>query len=388
MAKIQKLFLSTAVAFAGALSQTSLASDVEVNGNLRTLYFNRDFQDGNTDVVSLTQALKLSATGSLTDSINFGATFIGNAKLDGHGDDQSIGTLDEDSDSFAKLAEAYVDVSLTESTTLRAGRWITSYALFNDQDNRATEPSTQAIRLESKLGRATVYAMYSDRASAKEQAEFEQYVDANGDKYGVYFAGATGTWGNLNVTGEFGFAEDFATQGYVNASYLFDSGVSVDFHQYIADYGSAHTSSADQDSRLTNVAVRLPINDILKLTLSYQGVGGDVAYNARWGGADDPWYVTWNAVQYSDFNRKDEDSFLVRFDYTTPIEGLNVMVRYADGEFEQEGRDQDHEEGNLLLHYDVASVPGLSFRAMLAYIRVETGGEDINETRLFADYKF
>ena len=366
------------------------APEAELDTSLRTFYFDRDFQDGATDRTSLTQALRLDGKVHASDSITFGASVFANMKLDGKGNDQFIGTLTDESEGYAKLGQLYADIDLGEVASVRVGRWVTSKALFNDQDNRATPSSSQAIKIEGTTGGVNWFGLYSDRASAKTESDFDKYTDINGDDYGVYVVGAKGSLDNgLNLAVEYGNADDVSEQLYINASYTLENGVLIDFYQYFAEYGDAAAASLqDQDSSLTNVAVRFPVNEDLKVTLSYQGVGGDVGYNTSWGGNDDHYFMTWNSIQYSDFNRQDEDSYQIRADYNTPIQGLSVMARHVEGEFKSGGQDQDHSETNFDAKYAVPSMKGLNLRARYAVVRVDTGGEDINELRLIADYAF
>ena len=388
MPYIGKKVLPLAAALLSISPFATASVTAEADLSLRTFYFDRDFKDGNTDRTSLTQALRIDTRVNATDMITLGASAFANMKLDGSGDDQSIGTLTSGSNGYAKLGQLYADVAFSEGTTLRLGRWVTSKALLNDNDNRATPPSTQAIKLEGTVGGVTLFGMYSDRASSKTDSDFDKYEDANGDSYGIYLLGASGSINGLNWVGEYGDADDVSEQFYLNASYAFDNGVLLDFYQYVADYGNAHTSKANLDSRLTNLVVQFPITDAVKLALAYQTVGGDTGYDFGWGGENDSYLMTWNAIQYSDFNRQDEDSYQIRVDYKTPIAGLNLMARHVEGEFTAGGVDQEHRETNIDAQYAVSGIEGLNLRARYARVRVETGGEDINELRLIADYSF
>lgn len=167
-----------------------------------------------------------------------------------------------------------------------------------------------------------------------------------------------------------------------------ENGIDLDFYLYMADYGKAHTSAVNQNSTLSNLAVCFPVTDDLKLTLSYQLVGGDTEYSYGWGGNDDHYLMVWNSIQYSGFSRKDEKSYQIRADYKTPIEGLSLMARHTQGSFDSADSDQSHKETDLDATYAVQSLEGLNLRAHYARIRVETGGEDINEVRLIANYTF
>ncbi len=391
MIKIAKKILPLAVLAASVSPASYAAEESQLTGELRTFYFNRDFAGGGTERVSLTQAVILDYVSPSVGMFTFGASFHGNLKLDGHGDEQSIGTLDEDGDGYAKIGQLYADAQLAENTKLRIGRWVTDTKLLNDNDSRATPPSTQAIKLESSFSDVNVYGMYSDRANGKTGTSFTEYTDANGDDYGILILGVnTALENGLNLAFEYGDADDFAEVLYFGASYTTESDVLIDFHHYMADYGNAHTNTAiqNQDSSLSNMAIQFPLTPALKMTASYQVVGGDVGYSYGWGGEDDNYLLTWNAVQYSDFNRLDEESFQLRLDYTTPIEGLRGMIRHVNGEFKSGGVDQDHKETNIDVRYAVQGLEGLNLRARYARVRLDTAGEDIDEVRLYANYSF
>lgn len=382
MANVSKKLLPIAIVAATAATQAPAAL-ADLNVDLRTFYFNRDFSEGSApNRVALTQAIRVDYTNELTDRIAIGASLFANAKLDGHGDDQSTGLLTSNSNSYAKLGQIFADVKLAENASVRLGRWVVNTPLLNDSDSRATPSSTQAVKLSGNVADVDLYALYSDRASAKADASFEKYgTDSDGL---VLIGGGTKLDNGISLHAAYGESDNFLSQAYFNAAYTTDQ-LLVDFHHYDSEGEGSNT----QDATLTNLAAQYSFGN-LALTGSFQTVGGDTAYGYTWGGNDDNGLVTWNAVQIMDFNNKDEDSFQVRADYAfAGIQGLKAMVRHTWGEYNNGGTDVDEAETNAELKYTLQSgeLTGLSLRMRLSHVEADAYN-DINEVRLIANYSF
>lgn len=401
MAIVSKKLLPLAIVAATAATLPAVASAADegsFSASTRTLYFNRDFHDGATDRVSLTQALVLDYTSAtFADRISFGASFFGNLKLDARKDAAAIGSLkadaNGDTESYAKLGQAYIDVALTENTSLRAGRMVLGTPLLNDNDSRATPSSTQAVMLQGKVGGADLYALYSDRASDKTESPFRKY-SANGEDYSVVILGGGYSFENgLSVNAAYGLAEDYLQQVYLNAAYTFDLGENrsllIDAYHYDGEADGSLYGNNDYNSTLSNLAASYSVGN-LALTASYQTTGGDYAYDYFWGGNDDNGLMTWNAVQYNDFNRKDEDSWQLRADYNfAQVPGLKGMVRHTTSEYDAGGSDADAAETNVDVTYTLqeGSMKGLSLRLRYAHI-TDDADQDIDEVRVIANYSF
>lgn len=382
MANVSKKILPIAIVAATAATQAPAAL-ADVNVDLRTFYFNRDFAEGtNPNRVALTQAVRVDYTNDLTDRIAVGASLFANIKLDGRGDDQSSGLLDSKSESYAKLGQLYADVKLSENANVRLGRWVVDTPLLNDSDSRGTPSSTQAIQLNAKAGNVDVYGLYSDRASSKTDSSFDKYGE---DSDGLFVIGAGTKLDNgISLHAAYGDSDDFLSQAYFNVAYATDQ-LLVDLHHY----DSEGDGSNNQDATLSNLAVQYSFGD-LALTGSYQTIGGDTAYGYTWGGNDDNGLMTWNSVQILDFNNKDEDSFQVRADYAfAGVPGLKAMARHTFGEYDNGGVDVDESETNAELKYTLQSgdLKGLSLRMRLSHVNADAFN-DINEVRLIANYSF
>lgn len=406
MKSLYKAPLALAIA-AGTLVATPAAfaaNEPSLNINLRTLYFNRDFRDGTDaraegeDRVAASQAVRVDYTSPYyNDVIGFDASIFGALKLDGRGGDENIGMLKadrDDTDSYAKLAQAFVKVKLGENTELRAGRMVLETALLYDDDSRSTPSSTQAIKLDTKLGGANLYAIYSDRAVNMSGTKFQKY-EANGEEYDLYVIGGSYTFANgLSVQAAHGIADDYLRQTYLNASYPIKlangDSMLIDAHYYDgSDDGDLY--GGDYDSNLFNLAGRYTTGD-LTLTLSYQNVGGDNGYDYSWGGEDNNILMVWNSVQYLDFNSADEESVQVRADYNVAaVPGLSLMARHTEGWDIDAGLEDDLEERETDLEakyvFQAGALEGLSLRARVAHVESEQFS-DVDEFRLIANYGF
>ncbi|GAA0683058.1 OprD family porin [Marinobacterium maritimum] len=401
MKSLYKAPLALAIA-AGTLAATPAvfaANEPSLNINLRTLYFNRDIREGGENQIAASQAVRADyASPFYNDFIGFDASIFGALKLDGRDDDQGSRVLNNDgndTDSYAKLGQAYVKLKLAENTELRAGRMVLATPLLQDDDARSTPSSTQAVKLDTNIAGANLYAIYSDRAVDVNGTKFNKYKAANGEDYDLYLIGGGYTFANgLSVHAAHGVADDYLRQTYLNASYPIKlangDSVLIDAYYYDgSDDGDLYGS--DYDSNLFNLAGRYTTGD-LSLTLSYQNIGGDNGYDYFWGGEDSNVLMVWNSVQYLDFNSDDEQSLQVRADYNVAaVPGLSLMARHTEAWDIDAGIEDDLEERETDLEakyvFQGGTFEGLSLRARVAHVESEQF-DNVDEFRLIANYGF
>jgi len=377
------------IALALATVTMAPAAIADINVDLRTFYFNRDFSEGtNESREALTQALRVDYVGQATDSLTLGASLFANVKLADDGDSHLTGLLDSDDNSgYAKLGQIFADYKFTDTLSVKAGRWVVDTPLLNDSDARATPSSTQAIKLTNTYENGQVYVLYSDRASAKTDSSFTKYRDGNGDSYGIALIGGDIALGNgLTLAAAHGHADGYAKQTYLSADMQVNDQVAVGLIHYIGD--GEGTNSAF-DANMTNLYGSYTMGN-LKLSAGYQTVSGDSSYDYTWGGDDDNGLMTTNSVQIMDFNNQDEDSWQLRADYTVAaVPGLSVMARHTDGEYTSGGNEVDEAETNFEMAYAVqgGTLEGLNLRMRVSHVEADAY-DDINEVRLIANYSF
>ncbi len=391
MAKLSKNLLTASIiaATASTMAPAAFAADeAELNVSTRTLYFNRDFREGATDRISLSQALRIDyVSPTFADRVKVGASLFGNLKLDERKAGESTGALrnkNGEGESYGKLGQLYVDVALTENASLRAGRMVLGTPLLNDSDSRATPSSTQAVVLQGSVGGADLYGIYSDRASAKTDSSFDKYP---GDI--TLVGGSYGFDNGLSLNAAYGVAEDYLSQVYLNASYTFDLGndssLLIDGYHYAGEAEGSLFGNANYDSTLSNVAARYSVGN-LALTASYQTIG-DEDYVHTWGGSDDNGLMTWNSVQINDFNRADEDSWQLRADYKFSP-SLKGMIRHTSGETDAANSEVAETNVDVTYALQTGVLKGASVRVRYAHVATDAAGGDIDEVRVIANYAF
>ncbi|WP_421867736.1 OprD family outer membrane porin [Motiliproteus sp.] len=388
---------------AQAMAQDSTGSfinDSKVDAKFRTFYFNRDFE-GRNDAIAAAQALRLDyQSGYASDLIGFDASLFTVGKLSGDTGEGGTGVLQTNSDGsqsgYTKIGQAYLKLKLGQEAELKAGRMVIDTPLFNDSDSRITPSSTQVVMLDGSFHGADLYGIWSDKASAKTEDGFHDYVDNQGNDYEVIVLGGGYTFDNkVSVHAAHGQADNVLRQTYFNVSYPMalsqDMTLLLDAHHYIGEAdgdGALDSVGSDYDSDLTNLAAQLRYQQ-MKFTLSYQAVNGD-EYEESWDGFthDDNGLVTWNSVQRLDFDRADERSWQARLDYKfKSVPGLSVMTRYTRGDNIDTGSGPDGKEWerNVELRYNFPYVEGLSLRWRNSTVRsTETSNTD--ENRLILNY--
>ena len=256
--------------------------------------------------------------------------------------------------------------------------------------------------LKTKLSGADLYAIYSDRAANMEDNSYGRYRGLNGEAYDVYVVGGSYAFDNgLNVKVAHGRAVDYMHQTYLNANMPFKLSngdtFTLDAHYYnAADDGNLY--GGDYDSSMFNLAGSYAHGRAV-YTLSYQQVDGDDAYDYSWDHfkRDNNVLMTWNAVQYLDFNAAHEQSIMLRVDYdVASVPGLHLMGRHVQGwgldytdNNDVKHTDQKEWETNVDVKYDFQSAKydGLSMWLRLAHVESDQTA-DVDAIRFYTNYSF
>ncbi len=373
-----------------------------LDAEFRSFYFNRDKAEGLTDSEALTQALMLRYKSPyLNDIVGFNASWFGNLKLAAEDGKGGTGLLQDEPDgsqeSYAKLAEAFVKFKLPLESTLDIGRMELFTPLLNDPDYRATPTSSQAglFRIGNKA--VTAYLAGSDKGSNYTETDFYPYKDSSGETFSIYAAGVEYKAANsLFLHGALGTADNVMDQAYLNARYPWkindDLKLVFDGYYYSGrsnGEGALPGVGPDYRSRLANIALLLS-GFKAKLTLSLQKVQGD-QYRTSWDGEvhDNTSYYSWQSVQRMNFDRADENSWQLRFDYTfkDTIEGLHFMARYISGDdiTRTDGLTGSEWERNTDFIYRPPGIKNLTLKWRYAVVR-STETYDSDEHRLIAQY--
>ena len=374
----------------------------KLEADFRSFYFNRDKAEALADSEALTQALMLRYKSPyLNEFVGFNASWFGNLKLAAEDGKGGTGLLQDQPDgsqeSYAKLAEAFVKFKLPLESTLDVGRMELFTPLLNDPDYRATPTSSQAGLFRMGNKSMTAYVTASNKGSNYTDTDFYPYTDSNGEAFSIYAAGVEYKKGNsLFLHGAVGTADNIMDQAYLNAQYPWkiNDELKLVFDGYYYSgrangEGALVGVGADYRSRLANIALLLSGFNA-RLALSLQKVQGD-SYRTSWDGEvhDNTSYYSWQSVQRMNFDRADERSWQLRFDYEfkEQVDGLHFMARYISGDdiTRQDSLTGSEWERDIDLIYRPPGIKNLTLKWRYAVVR-STETYDSDEHRLIAQY--
>ena len=396
--KLKKL--TAAIMALGALSSVQVNAaegdnEFDVDLGFRTFYMNRDFDAGTPDTIAAGQAIRLDVKSPMwNDMIGFGVSAVTVAELIDEKTVNSSDVLNPEGDGYTTLEQAFIKFKPLDNVQINAGRMVLMTPLLNDLTSRISAPSTQGVHATATFEKGSLYGIYSDKASMNNQEGFVSY-SKNGQDYEIVSLGGTYKFDNgLSTHVQYAVADDYQKQSYYNLAYntkLGENDLMLDIaHMRGEDDGALYGS--DYDSNLTGLTARLSTGN-LAYTLAYQTVGGDDAYDQKWGGDDNTQFFTWGAVQLLDFNAKDEQSLQARIDYDVPsIPGLHLMARHTESwDIDHSGgTDGKRHETNFDVKYTLqeGKAKGLSMRLRVAKADGDaTVVPRINDIRFIVDYK-
>lgn len=193
--------------------------------------------------------------------------------------------------------------------------------------------------------------------------------------------------------------EDHLKKKYINLNYnlpLAESqALNFDFNAYKTD-DDGRKLSGKIDNKIWSLAAAYSLG-AHTFTVAHQRSSGDTAYNYGVDGGGTIWLS--NSVQYSDFDRKDERSWQVRYDLNMAeygVPGLSFMARYITGDNIDYGpgtEEGEENEFNFETKYVIqeGAAKDLSFRVRSAIYRANSVqnsnyGSDNNDFRLIIEY--
>jgi hypothetical protein len=372
--------------------------DTEWKVQLRSYYLGRDKYDNSE---SEAWALGGSAgfkTGYFREWFSFGATAYGSAPV--YAPDEKDGTtlLKPGQEGYAVLGEAYGEVLFTEDVrmTLGARRFETPF--INSNDSRMT-PNTflagvvQGLHGDPKSSRGEWRwgGGYFDKIKERNADEFVSMSrDAGASiKRGVYAAGVNYTRGELSVGGINYWSSNVINIFYTEAKYAVPIGGNAKLKfagQFIdqRSVGDNMLTGSGFDAQQYGLKAELAAGGAL-LTAAYTQAEGDRDLTAPWSG-----YPGYTSVQVEDFNRQDEDAWLIRAQYSWPKEtGLSMYALYVAGSDPNGATAYGRGEADFNVQWTPPEgvLKGLMVRLRYAEVYQDDPGDtDLSDLRLMVYY--
>ncbi|WP_445940465.1 OprD family porin [Pseudomonas sp.] len=418
---------TTQMAVASSQSESKgIVEDSSFNIFNRALYMNRDFRNGGSNGASDSAnpagyreefglGIRLLLESGFTQGtvgVGFDAHSLSSIRLDsGRG---RVGT-----GQFAKTGDGRADDTQTEvggaikfrvsDTVLKHGNMFTGSPVFSTGDSRILPEvatgtlltSNEIEGLELTAGRFT--------ALSSQTGSYRDSINGRDSDTGLKNPGLTSAnivGASYSFTDNFSGAihasdvEDYFKKKYVNLNYNLplaeEQALNFDFNFYrTTDDGKKLAGTVDNKIFSLAAAYSFGAHTV---TLAHQRSSGDSAYAYGVDGGGTIWLA--NSVQFSDFDREDENSWQVRYDLNMAsygVTGLSFMSRYIRGNNIETGiacadEGQEHEfdfETKYVIQEGAAK--DLSLRLRSAIWRANSAmndhySNDVNDVRLIVEY--
>ena len=406
---------STQMAVASSQSESKgFLEDSTFNIFNRVLYMNRDFRNGASNGASTSAnpagyreetglGIRLLAESGFTQGtvgVGVDAHSLSSIKLDSGRGRFGNGLFDQTDDGRGDDTQTEVGGAIKfriSDTVLKYGNQMTASPVFSTDDSRILPEVTTGTLLTSN-------EIEGLELSAGRFTAMSSQTSTDRDTFALKSANIVGA--SYSFTDNFSAAihasdvEDHFKKTYVNLNYNLplgeDQALNFDLNGYrTTDDGQK--LSGDVDNKIWSLAAAYSLG-AHTFTLAHQRSSGDTAYAYGVDGGGTVWLA--NSVQFSDFDRADEESWQARYDLnmaTYGVPGLSFMTRYIYGDNIDTGvvgADEGKEhEFNFETKYVIqeGAAKDLSFRIRNSIWRANSAmndhySADVNDFRLIVEY--
>ncbi|TIH08530.1 OprD family porin [Pseudomonas leptonychotis] len=406
---------STQMAFASSQSESKgFLEDSTFNIFNRILYQNRDFRNGASNGASSSAnpagyreetglGIRLLAESGFTQGtvgVGVDAHSLSSIKIDGgrgrNGTGQFATTDDGRGDDTQTEVGGAIKFRVSD-TVLKYGNQMTGSPVFATDDSRILpEVATGTLLTSNEIEGLELTAGRFTGLSSQ--------VRTSRDSLGLTEANIVGA--SYSFTDNFSGAihasdvEDHFKKQYINLNYNLplaeEQALNFDLNGYRTN-DDGQKLSGEVDNKIWSLAAAYSFG-AHTVTLAHQRSSGDTAYAYGVDGGGTIFLA--NSVQFSDFDRADENSWQVRYDLNMAsygIPGLSFMSRYIRGNGIDTGvagadEGQEHEfdfETKYVIQEGAAK--DLSFRVRSAIWRANSAmndaySADVNDFRLIVEY--
>jgi hypothetical protein len=379
--------------------------DTKLNLNLRTYYFYRDkYDDTKSEAWALGGALSYQS-GWFLDRFSVGSVLYTSQELYGPQDRDGTLLLEPGQHGYTVFGQLYGRVKLFEENFLNIYRYEYNTPYINKNDNRMTPNTFEGYTFTGAYGGkdgAPGFRYGGGYITKIKERNSEHFVwmsqDAGADvKRGVFVGG-----GNVSYKGFTLGAIDYYSDDIINIFYTEGS-----YKLRVTDRLGLLFASQFTDQRSTGEDLlkgfSFSTNQLgVKSDISYGGAILTLGYTHTSSGADmqSPWsgYPGYTSVQVQDFNRANEDAFMVKasYDFTRlGLQGVTAYTLFVHGWGRVDPSTKDSVADENEFNADVQWRPqwkflkGLWFRTRYAMVhQYERPNSTINDFRVIVNYDF
>jgi hypothetical protein len=310
--------------------------DTKFNLNIRTYYFYRDkYDDTKSEAWALGGALSYES-GYFLDHFKVGSVFYTSQEIFGSKERDGTLLLKPGQHGYAVVGQLYGRVKLFEENFLNIYRYEYNTPYINKNDNRMTPNTFEGYTFNGAYGGkdgAPRFKYGGGYITKIKERNSDRFVwmsqDAGADvKRGVVLGGGNVSYKGLTVGAIDYYSDDILNIFYTEGSYKLrvTDRLGLLFSTQFADQRSTGDDKLKGSSFSTNQLG-------LKADISYGGAVLTFGYTHTNSGEDmqSPWsgYPGYTSVQVQDFNRANEEAFIVKASYDFTRLGLEGVTAYA-----------------------------------------------------------
>lgn len=365
--------------------------------NFRTYYFYKDNVDSSKNEAWALGGWLDYKSGWWRNRLQIGAVGYTSQKL--HGPDNRDGTLllKPGQHSFSVLGESYLEGRIVDGLNLRFYRQTFNLPYVNKQDNRMVPNTFEAYSLlGTSLLNTDFIVAHVTRMKTRNSSTFEYMSEVAGftdTNKGVTMGGAIYRFSQGNNIGAISiYSWDLWNTVYAEANTTWEPTAKTDVRLSLQHTDQRSVGDELDGDFNTNVFGS-------KVAVSHQGAILTFAFSttASNSGIRSPYgsYPGYLSLIVKDFNRADEDAWLVGFSYNFSFLGLDELSffsNYAKSTTPDSGKNAspDQEEIDLTLDYYFKKnfLKGFWLRIRGAYVGQEgSGAVDVKDFRVILNYE-
>ena len=351
--------------------------------NFRTYYFYRDKDDAsNNEAWALGGSMNYES-GWWRNRLQIGLVGYTSQKL--YGPDSKDGTLllRPGQQEFSVLGQAYLAVRIIDGLNLRLYRQTFDKVPYvNKQDSRMVPNTFEAYSLIGLgLKNTDFIVSHVTRMKTRNSSSFEYLSEVAGHKgteKGLTMGGARYKFSQGNDIGAISqYAWDLWNTVYAETNTTWEPTAETDIRlslQYTDQRSVGDELDGDFDTYVFGGQVAASYQGAV-LTFAFSTTDSENGISNPWGG-----YPGYLSLMVKDFDRADEDAWLVGFSYdfsSLGLEGLSSFFNYANGNTPAASPDQEEFDLTVDYHFKKNFLNGLWLRLRYAYVD-QDGPDGIN----------
>jgi hypothetical protein len=370
--------------------------DTKLHLKIRSYYFYRDIAETTKNEAWALGGSLDYRSGWWKDRFQIGAVGYTSQKLYGPDDKDGTLLLKNGQDGFSILGQSFLNTRIYEGVNLRLFRQTFNLPYVNRQDSRMVPNTFEAYTLGGRSIYNTDFIVgHITKMKTRNSTDFQymsEVAGLPGTNEGLTMGGARYSFSeDINIGAINSYAWDLWNTLYGEANGIWELTDRTAFllsGQYTSQWSVGEELDGDFNTFVFGGKAALSYRGGI-LSLAFSSTDHDSGIRSPFG--DYPGYLS---LMLKDFNRADEDAWLVGLSYDfgfVGIDGLSFFANYAGGNTPDSGlsASPDQEEFDLTVDYRFEKGPlrGLWLRFRSAFVDQDgPDAQDIDHFRIILNY--